>query len=158
MQDVARRETAAQAPSAPPKAAEATAPADPLEAWRALVDRIGIDRPDLAAFLARAAPLETAPGSVVLAFREDDVSAVETERNLEFVARAASAHFEAPTKVRVVKDDATMKARRTLAELNSEEGERLRRAALAKAKNHPRVVEAVEVLGARIKDLKLGER
>jgi hypothetical protein len=51
-----------------------------------------------------------------------------------------------------------MKSRRTLAGQNSEEGERQRRAALAKVKNHPRVTEAVEVLGARIKDLKLGER
>jgi DNA polymerase III subunit gamma/tau len=145
-------------PSAGPPSAQAAPPADPLEAWRALVDRIGIDRPDLAAFLARAAPLETAPGNVVLAFRADDVSAVETERNLELVARAASAHFDVPTKVRVVKDDAAMKTRRTLAELNSEEGERQRRAALAKVKNHPRVAEAVEVFGAKIKDLKLGER
>jgi hypothetical protein len=51
-----------------------------------------------------------------------------------------------------------MKNKRTLAGLNSEEGERQRRAAIAKVKNHPRVAEAVEVLGARIKDLKLGER
>ena len=94
----------------------------------------------------------------MIAFSEDDVSAVETERNLELVARAASQQFEAPTKVRVVKDNAAMKTRRTLADLNTEEDERQRRAALAKVKNHPRVTEAVEVLGARIKDLKLGER
>jgi hypothetical protein len=139
-------------------AAAPPAPADTLETWRRLVDHVGIDRPDLAAFLARAAPLEVAAGTLTLAFREDDVSAVETERNLELVARAASQILETPTKVRVLKDDAQMKARRTLAELSTEEGERQRRAAIAKAKNHPRVAEAVEVLGARIKDLKLGER
>ena len=149
------RETAR---SSPPVLTEAETPAEALSTWRKLVDHIGIDRPDLAAFLARAAPLEAAPGSVVIAFSEDDVSAVETERNLELVARAASQQFEAPTKVRVVKDNAIMKTRRTLAGLNSEEDERQRRAALAKVKNHPRVTEAVEVLGARIKDLKLGER
>ena len=46
----------------------------------------------------------------------------------------------------------------TLAGLDSDEAERQRRAALAKVKSHPRVVEAVEVLGARVKDLKLGTR
>ena len=143
---------------APVARAQATPPADPLEAWRKVVDHIGIDRPDLAAFLARAAPIEAGPGSVVLAFTEDDVSAVETERNLELVARAASEEFDVTTKVRVIRDDAAMKNKRTLAGLNSEEGERQRRAAIAKVKNHPRVTEAVEVLGARIKDLKLGER
>jgi hypothetical protein len=108
--------------------------------------------------LARAAPLEAAPGSVVLAFSEDDVSAVETERNLELVVKGATEVLEAKTVIRVVKDSAVMKTMRTLAGLNSEEGERQRRAAIAKVKNHPRVTEAVEVLGARIKDLKLGER
>ena len=141
-----------------PVATEAPPAADPLETWRKVVDQIGLDRPDLAAFLARAAPLEAAPGAVVLAFTEDDPSAVETERNLELVAKAATQAFDVPTKVRVIKDSALMKTKRTLAGLNSEEGERQRRAAIAKVKNHPRVTEAVEVLGARIKDLKLGER
>jgi DNA polymerase-3 subunit gamma/tau len=148
----ARNETKAPAP------AEPATSTDPLETWRKVVDHIGIDRPDLAAFLARAAPLEAAPGNVVIAFSEDDVSAVETERNLELVAKGATQVFEAKTAVRVVKDSAAMKNVRTLAGLNSEEGERQRRAAIAKVKNHPRVTEAVEVLGARIKDLKLGER
>jgi DNA polymerase-3 subunit gamma/tau len=111
---------------------QAAPPADPLETWRKVVDQIGIDRPDLAAFLARAAPLEAAPGAVVLAFTEDDPSAVETERNLELVARAATLAFETPTTVRVIKDSGLMKTKRTLAGLNSEEGERQRRAAIAK--------------------------
>jgi DNA polymerase-3 subunit gamma/tau len=96
-------------PSAAPPSAQSASPADPLEAWRALVDRIGIDRPDLAAFLARAAPLETAPGNVVLAFRADDPSFYETEKNLELVARAASDYFEVKTMVRAVRDSARMK-------------------------------------------------
>jgi DNA polymerase III subunit gamma/tau len=161
----ARRETPspvaatarAKAPSPTATRPEAT-PSDPLEAWRKIVDHIGIDRPDLAAFLARAAPLEAGPGAIALAFSEDDPSALETERNVELVARAATEFFDVATKIRVVRDDAAMKNRRTLAGLNSEEGERQRRAAIAKVKGHPRVTEAVEVLGARIKDLKLGER
>jgi DNA polymerase-3 subunit gamma/tau len=146
------------APSPAPRSERSAPPSDPLEAWRKVVDHIGIDRPDLAAFLARGAPLEAAPGGVLLAFSEDDVSAVETERNLELVTKAATEVFETKTAVKVVKDSAVMKTVRTLAGLNSEEGERQRRAAIAKVKNHPRVTEAVEVLGAKIKDLKLGER
>jgi hypothetical protein len=136
---------------------EGAPPADPLDTWRSIVDHIGIDRPDLAAFLARAAPLEAA-GSIELVFSEDDPSFYETEKNLELVARAASDYFEVKTMVRAVRDSARMKGKPTLAGLNSEEGEQKRRAALAKVKNHPRVAEAVEVLGARIKDLKLGEK
>jgi DNA polymerase III subunit gamma/tau len=151
------REARREAPS-PTTARPEAAPSDPLEAWRTIVDHIGIDRPDLAAFLARAAPLEAGPGAIALAFSSDDPSAVETERNLELVAKAATEFFDVATKIRVVRDDAAMKTRRTLAGLNSEEGERQRRAAIAKVKGHPRVTEAVEVLGARIKDLKLGER
>ena len=156
--DVARVEPKKAEASPTPRSEKPAPPADPLDAWRKVVDHIGIDRPDLAAFLARGAPLEAAPGGVVLAFSEDDVSAVETERNLELVVKAATQVFETKTTVRVVKDNAVMKTVRTLAGLNSEEGERQRRAAIAKVKNHPRVTEAVEVLGARIKDLKLGER
>ena len=54
-----------------------------------------------------------------------------------------------------MRDEGRVGAVATLAMRDAEEEERQRRAALAKVRNHPRVAEAVEVLGARVKDLKL---
>jgi len=76
-------------------------------------------------------------------------------REAALVERIASEHFGAPTTVAIERDSARAAGVATLATLDAEEAERLRRAALAKVKNHPRVTDAVEVLGARVKDLKL---
>jgi DNA polymerase-3 subunit gamma/tau len=124
-------------------------------AWRAVIERLPEDRHELRAFLARAAPLEAAPGSVVIAFASGEPFVAEVERELALVERAASEHFGEKTSVRVERDSAKASGVATLATLATEDEEQKRRAALAKVKNHPRVAEAVEVLGARVKDLKL---
>jgi hypothetical protein len=124
-------------------------------AWRAVIARLPEDRFELSAFLARAAPLEAAPGSVVIAFAAGEPFVAEVERALELVERAATEHFGVPTSVRIERDAAKAAGVATLATLDTEDEERQRRAALAKVKNHPRVAEAMEVLGARVKDLKL---
>jgi len=131
---------------------------DALAAFRAIVERVSTDRIELGAFLMRGAPLHVAAGSIVLGFARDEPFVGEVERNLPLVERAASDHFGTPTTVRleVNLDRSALPA--TLAGLDSDEAERQRRAALAKVKSHPRVVEAVEVLGARVKDLKLAGR
>ena len=124
-------------------------------AWRAVIERLPEDRHELRAFLARAAPLEAAPGFVVIAFASGEPFVAEVERELALVERAASEHFGETTSVRVERDASKAAGVATLATLATEDEERQRRAALAKVKNHPRVAEAVEVLGARVKDLKL---
>jgi DNA polymerase III subunit gamma/tau len=156
-------------PPAPPASAGTSAPeaqerrprpamsvATPAHAaWRAVLERLPEDRYQLRAFLARAAPLEAGAGSVVIAFAVGEPFVAEVERELALVERAAGEHFGAPTSVRIERDAAKAAGVATLATLDTEEEERQRRAALAKVKNHPRVAEAVEVLGARVKDLKL---
>jgi DNA polymerase-3 subunit gamma/tau len=151
----------ADAPAPKPEPAKAT-PARPRTpsqitpahgAWRAIVERLPEDRFELRAFLARAAPIEAATGSVVIGFAPGEPFVSEVERELALVERAATEHFGAATTVRVERDSTSTVA--TLATLAAEEEERQRRAALAKVKNHPRVAEAMEVLGARVKDLKL---
>ncbi|HTQ08005.1 MAG TPA: DNA polymerase III subunit gamma/tau [Polyangiaceae bacterium] len=137
-------------PPAPPAVATEAHPV-----WRAIVERLPEDRFELRAFLARAAPLETRAGSVVLAFGADEPFVGKVERELLLIERLASEHFGAPTRVTIDKSPERAAGIATLAGLDAEEEERQRRAALAKVKNHPRVTEAVEVLGARVKDLKL---
>jgi DNA polymerase-3 subunit gamma/tau len=123
--------------------------------WRAIVERLPGDLHQLRAFLDRAVPLEAKPGSVLLAFGPGEPFVSQVEREAALVERAASEHFGVPTKITLEKDSPRAAGIATLATLDAEEQERLRRVALAKVKNHPRVTDAVEVLGARVKDLKL---
>jgi DNA polymerase-3 subunit gamma/tau len=138
------------------------APAAPdaqgVAAWRAIVERVASERVELGAFLMRGAPLGMSAGHIVLGFASDEPFVAEVERGLSLVEQAASEHFGVPTSVRVEAGLERAKLPATLAGLDSDEAERKRRAALSKVKSHPRVVEAVEVLGARVKDLKLAGR
>jgi DNA polymerase-3 subunit gamma/tau len=119
------------------------------------VERLPEDRHELRAFLSRAAPLEVKAGSLVLAFAPGEPFVGEVERSAALVERLASEQFGVPTKLTVERDSPRAAGVPTLAALDAEEEERKRRAALAKVKNHPRVTDALEVLGARVKDLKL---
>jgi DNA polymerase-3 subunit gamma/tau len=150
--------TLASPRSSPPSRSAPSAPlltSDAHPAWRAIVARLPEARHELAAFLSRAAPLEAKPGSVVIAFGPDEPFVAEVQREAALVERLASEHFGAPTTLVIERDSARASAVATIATLDAEEADRQRRAALAKVKNHPRVTEAVEVLGARVKDLKL---
>ena len=149
---------AAPAPSAPPRSARPAPPLVTTEAhavWRAIVALLPDARHELRAFLSRAAPLEAKPGSLVIAFGPTEPFVAEVLRETALVERLAGEHFGAETKLTVERDSARASGIATLATLDAEEAEQKRRAALAKVKNHPRVTDAVEVLGARVKDLKL---
>ena len=150
---------AAAPASAAPRALRAVPPPIPAtEAhapWRAIVARLPDDQHQLRAFLSRAAPLKAEPGSVVLAFAPGEPFVSQVERELTLVGRLATEHFGRATSVTLERDSPLAATVATLASLDAEEEERLRRVALAKVKNHPRVAEALEVLGARVKDLKL---
>jgi DNA polymerase III gamma/tau subunit len=168
----------AAAPAPAPAAAPAPAPAAPpvravraeprplvpavgpaaIETWRAIVERVAAERVELGAFLMRGALLELAPGGIVLGFLKDEPFVADVERNIALVEDVASSELGVPTTVRVRSDLDRATAAATLAALDSEEAERQRRAALAKVKSHPRVMEALEVLGAKVKDLKLARR
>jgi DNA polymerase-3 subunit gamma/tau len=137
-------------PAAPPAVAtEAHA------ALRAIIERLPDERFELRAFLARSAPLEAIAGTLVLGFAPGEPFVGEVERELKLIERVATEHFGAATVVSVARDSDRVGPVATLATLDAEEEERQRRAALAKVRNHPRVTEAVEVLGARVKELKL---
>jgi hypothetical protein len=151
-------EPAPAARPVPVRAVPATPPAVATEAHaalRAIIERLPDDRFELRAFLARAAPLEAMPGTLVLGFAAGEPFVSEVEREIRLIERVAGEHFGTATVVSVARDSERVGAVATLATLDAEEEERQRRAALAKVRNHPRVAEAVEVLGARVKDLKL---
>ncbi|HEY3495082.1 MAG TPA: hypothetical protein VGK73_10370, partial [Polyangiaceae bacterium] len=152
---VPRAEPPAPRPSAPAPAPSTISPDTDITAWRAIVESFVSERPELGAFLARAVPLAVGPSGIVIGFGDGEPFVGEVEREIALVSAAASRHFGTTTGVRVERNTVNGA---TLASLDAEEEERRRRAALAKVKNHPRVAEAVEVLGARVKELKLAER
>ena len=74
----------------------------------------------------------------------------------ELLGSLASDHFGAPTKVVFEFESARAATIKTVATLDTEIRVQKQREAVAQAKKHRGITDAVEVLGARIKDLKLG--
>jgi hypothetical protein len=74
----------------------------------------------------------------------------------ELLTGLASEHFGVPTKVLFEFDSARASTIKTVATLDAELRQLKQREAVAQAKKHRGITDAVEVLGARIKDLKLG--
>jgi hypothetical protein len=62
-----------------------------------------------------------------------------------------------PCRVSHERDSARAAGKKTLSHLEAEARELRTREAYDKARKHPRIAEAVEILGARLKDLKLAK-
>ena len=85
-------------PSEPaPDAAEPV----PLDDWRKIVELVREERPELAAFLEHAAPLEVAPGQLVLGWERGSMFAEEasSKDSMALLTRAACDHFKTRTRV-----------------------------------------------------------
>ena len=70
--------------------------------------------------------------------------------------RAAEKHFDKPCSVSFEFESERARGRRSLAAADSQERAERTRAAYAAAQKHERITEAVEILGAKLKELKLG--
>ncbi len=145
-------------PAAPPRPPQ-TEP-DPVElaAFRAIMDRVNARRPELAAFVARASILSLTPGELRLGWEPGAMFShgANDKDSQELLTSLASEHFEAPTKVVFEFESARAATIKSLATIDGEIRVQKQRDAIAQAKKHRGITDAVEVLGARIKDLKLG--
>jgi len=146
------------APVAPPRPAQTEPKPDELAAFRAILDRVNERRPELAAFLARASILSLAPGELRLGWEPGDMfgHGANDKDSQDMLTTLASEHFAAPTKVIFEFESARAATIKTVATLDAEIRVQKQREAVAQAKKHRGITDAVEVLGARIKDLKLG--
>jgi hypothetical protein len=135
-------------------------PDSPLEAWRAVVESVAGERPEIAAFLAHGAPLEVSAQGIVVGFEPGSVfiSELTSEVSIGLLARAAEQTFGPGFKVRFERDSARTGNVQTLSRVENEAEERRVREALSDARRHERVADAVEILGARLKDVKLARR
>ncbi|HEX3773077.1 MAG TPA: DNA polymerase III subunit gamma/tau [Polyangiaceae bacterium] len=138
-------------PQEPPKTED-------LAAFRAISDRVNERRAELAAFLAHAAILEIVPGELKLGFEPGGMfgHGFDDKEAQELLNTVASEHFGRATKVSFEFDSTRAKTIKTLATIDSELREQKQREAIAQAKKHRGITDAIEILGARLKDLKLG--
>ncbi len=114
------------------------------------------ERPELAAMLGHAIPLKLEPEAIVIGWPPDAVLTVSDKESVATLARAAEKHFGRPAAISFEFDSERAKGRRSLASADSLERAERTRAAYAAAQKHERITEAVEILGAKLKELKLG--
>ncbi|MBK7580909.1 MAG: DNA polymerase III subunit gamma/tau [Myxococcales bacterium] len=164
---------AAASPSAPPSrrstAPEPEPPEPPTEtpsadvdivAFVGILERLAALRPELSAFFEHAAPLSLSPTELVVGFEPGSVFAAQAAEKEAVAAltRAASEHFGVRVHVVVELDSERSRGFDTLAAQSARERRAKVQQAIAEAKRHPSVTDAIEVLGARIKDLKLAAK
>jgi DNA polymerase III subunit gamma/tau len=147
-------------PPAPPAAAPPPAElgSDVLDAWLAILESVRSGRPELAAMLEHAAPLAVSGSELVVGWEPGSVFASQASNReaLDLVTRAASEHFMTRTRVVFEFDSERAKSFDTVARRQLRERQERLRAAMTEARAHPRIAEAIEILGARLKELKLG--
>ena len=114
------------------------------------------ERPDLAAMLGHAIPLCLLPESAIVAYPPDALLVASDKDSVAALARAVEKHFGKPVPVSFEFESERAKGRRSLAAADSQERAERTRAAYAAAQKHERITEAVEILGAKLKELKLG--
>jgi DNA polymerase-3 subunit gamma/tau len=148
----------ASAPSAPPT----RAPRDPipeavLKDYRAIVEIVHGSRPELAAFLEHAAPLEVSAEQILLGWEPKSMFAAQAsdKEALALLGRAAQAHFGKAPRVTCEFDSERALRSQTVAMLETAARELKAREAIHAARQHPRIADAVEILGARLKDVKI---
>ena len=129
-----------------------------LPSWTAILAGLQDTRPELAAFLERAIPLELDSGVHKVGWRtQDDVFAKEASSKaaVDLISQTATAHFGNATRIEFQLDCPAADAASSLAQLRQDGEKRARQAAIHRAKNHPRVVDALELFSGRIRDIRL---
>ena len=141
----------------PPEPAAPTQSVEELDQLYAQILAIlEAERPDLAAMLGHAIPLKLVVESVVVGWPPDAMLVASDKESVAALGRAAEKHFGKPTAVSFEFDSERSRGRKSLAAADSQERAERTKAAYAAAQKHERITEAVEILGAKLKELKLG--
>ncbi len=85
------------------------------------------------------------------------LSEVSNDVAINLVSKTAERAFGSPFRVRYERESARAVGAATVARAETEAEERRIRQALGEARRHERVTEAVEILGARVKDIRLAK-
>jgi DNA polymerase-3 subunit gamma/tau len=154
----ASRPAPSTASSARPAPSPEPLQGDALGPWRSIVERVRSARPELAAFLHHAVVLELGPERLSLAFEPGSVfeRAATAEDALALVRKAAREELGPAATVQIGAAPVGAAAV-TVSALEMREREERQRRAMTRAKEHPRIAEAAEILGARLKEIRLPE-
>jgi DNA polymerase-3 subunit gamma/tau len=147
-------------PAPPPKTGSSSRdPAALLEVWREIVESVAELRPELAAMLEHAVPMVVEPGQINIAWEPASILGREASQKAgrELLAKVAHDHFGVPCAVTMELESERARGAPTLSAWKLADRKRQSRVAAAQAKSHPRVADALEIFGARLKDLKLVE-
>jgi len=126
--------------------------------FRAVVERVRAVRPELAAFLNHASVIGASADRVVIAFEAGSVF----ERNarapdaVPIIEQAVRDHFADKT-VLVFETIEKSSAAATVSAVDEKERNERKQAAISRAKGHPRIAQAAEILGARLKEIRIPE-
>ena len=114
------------------------------------------ERPDLAAMLGHAIPLCLLGERVIVGWPPEAMLVASDKESVAALSRAAEKHFGKPVSVSFEFESERARGRKSLAAADSQERAERTKAAYAAAQKHERITEAVEILGAKLKELKLG--
>jgi hypothetical protein len=142
---------------AEPRVADAKG-AEALAVWRLIVDALRPERPELAAVFDHAVPVTVSETELVIAVEAGGMfeKTATSKESRDALARAAANQIGAAPRIRIepLRND---QGENTLARAQSRQREENHRAALVRAKSHPRVAEVAEILGARLKEIRLAD-
>jgi DNA polymerase-3 subunit gamma/tau len=131
-------------------------PARLLNEWRRVLDCLGQTRSDLVAFLKHTVPLNIDGESLTLGYEVGNVleGPMRSAECLAALSVAASTCFGRAPKIVFQPISGN---HQTLAEADKRLREQQKRAAVDRAQQHPSVLDATEILGARVKRIEVGE-
>jgi hypothetical protein len=127
-----------------------------LSEWRRVLDVLGQSRPDLVAILKHTVPLSVSAEAVILGYEAGNVLEVPM-RSPECSAALREAASRCFGREPNVAFQTVAGHLPTLAETDKRAREREKRAAVDRAEKHPSVRDAVEILGARVKRIEVGD-
>jgi DNA polymerase III subunit gamma/tau len=133
-------------------------PAPDLGPWRAVLASIQRQRPALVSVLEHAALIELTPTRAVLGYEANSflVGQATEPAARELLAGALRSHFGGPTEI-VFETIARGTGAVSLAQIESAERKVRVEAARRAVAEHPLVTAAIELLGAELKDVRLGQ-
>jgi DNA polymerase III subunit gamma/tau len=140
-----------------PGAPEGQRPGPDLDAWRVILDRVRVVKPALASVFAHGIPLDVSPARVLLGFAPDSflgAQAAEAE-SLDVLTREVRAHFSSATQVALDVSTRQGTLQPSIFEMDAARRTEQNAKARAAVESHPLVVQAMAVLGAELKDVRL---
>jgi DNA polymerase-3 subunit gamma/tau len=144
--------------AATPKSNGSHTSSENLQRWRELLDTLRSDRPEVVAMLQHVVPLTLTAEQVTLGIERGSVfeaplNAADVKRWLE---RGAAQHLGGNPRLQLRTLD-SLAGEQTLASMAADARSERKQAATDRAKQHPKVLEAIEILGGRIKEVRAGE-